>query len=173
MRRKQIRHCVSYLSCYGLPMLLTKTAELAILSLLVLARKPTGYLINPREISQGVGESEAYLSKVLRLLAHGGLVRSRRGIGGGFELVRDPAVITLLDVVELAQGTIPGNYCGRSDVNSIRETCGYHQAMHDLRDSTRAALSRWTLADILSRPKRGKEVRGCMMQRLRMAQAGG
>jgi Rrf2 family protein len=154
-------------------MLLSKTSELAILSLLILAQKPVGYLINPREIAVRMGESEAYMSKVLRMLAQGGLIRSRRGIGGGFEMLRDPGEIKLLDIVEISQGTIPGNYCGRAQVCSVRQTCGYHQAMHDLRDSTRAALGRWSLADILSKPKPKKEVAGCMMRKVRLAPAGG
>jgi Rrf2 family protein len=149
-------------------MLLTKTSELAILSLLILAQKPAGYLINPGELATRLGESEAYISKVMRLLAQGGLVRSRRGMGGGFEMLRDAGDISLLDIVEISQGTIPGNYCGRSSGCEIRETCGYHQAMYDLRDSTRQALGRWTLARMLASPRAKGVVPGCMMRRVRL-----
>ena len=148
-------------------MLLTKTSELAIQCLLVLAQKPAGYLINPAELAAQLGTSPTYTSKVLRLLVRGGVVRSRRGAAGGFELVRAPAGISLLDVVEICQGTIPGNYCGRAEENDACTTCGYHLAMHDLRDSTRAALARWSLRRVLAtgRPRPG--VAGCMMGRIR------
>ena len=150
-------------------MLLSKTTELAILSMLILSQKPPGYLINPAEIAKGMNESEAYISKVLRLLAQGGLLRSRRGIGGGFELLREPKDVTLLDIVEVSQGTIPGNYCGRSQFCEVRFTCGYHQAMYDLRQSTREALGRWTLARVLKVPRPKKEAAGCMMRKVRSA----
>ena len=147
-------------------MLLTKTSELAIHSLLYLAQKPAGYLLNPSEIAEQLEESQTYISKVLRMIAQGGLVRSRRGVAGGFELVRQPRDITLLDIVEICQGTIPGNYCGRASVSDVGKTCGYHQAMHDLRDSTRAALARWNLEQILKTPKPRNDVPTCMMKRV-------
>jgi Rrf2 family protein len=153
-------------------MLLTKTSELAILSLLVLAQKPAGYLINPGELARCLDESETYIGKVLRLLAQGGLVRSRRGKSGGFELLREAREVSLLDIVEMCQGTIAGNYCGRLSVCTIKETCGYHQAMHDLRESTRTALGRWTLARILAAPKPRGAVQGCMMRKVRGVGAG-
>jgi Rrf2 family protein len=153
-------------------MLLTKTSELAIHSLLYLAQKPPGYLLNPPEIAGQLGESRTYISKVLRMVAQGGLLRSHRGVAGGFELQRRPRDITLLDIVEICQGTIPGHYCGRADVSDVRMTCGYHRAMHDLRDSTRAALGRWTLDGILAGPRRARILPSCMMRRFAMARGG-
>jgi Rrf2 family cysteine metabolism transcriptional repressor len=41
-------------------------------------------------------------------LRHGGLVDSRRGAGGGYVLVRDPALISFLDVLELIDGSQGG-----------------------------------------------------------------
>ena len=147
-------------------MLLTKTSELAIHSLLYLSQKPDGHVLNPQEIAGHLGESRTYISKVLRMLAHGGLLRSHRGAAGGFTLHRPSREITLLDVVEISQGTIPGNYCGRASEDSVKKTCGYHQAMHDLRDSTRAALARWTIHQILHTPRPKFDVPNCMMRRV-------
>lgn len=147
-------------------MLLTKTSELAIQSLLYLARKPAGYLLNPDEIATQLSESRTYISKVLRMLAQGELVKSRRGVAGGFELQRDASTITLLDIVEICQGTIPGNYCGRAAEDSLHKTCGYHQAMHDLRDSTRGALARWSLERILKTKRPKADVPKCMMKKV-------
>jgi len=41
-----------------------------------------------------------YLSKILQSLGRDGLVTSRRGRGGGFILARDPADISILDVLK-------------------------------------------------------------------------
>lgn len=147
-------------------MLLTKTSELAIHALMHLAQKPEGYVLNPREVASHLGESQTYISKVLRLLAQGGLVRSHRGATGGFTLDRPASQITLLDIVEISQGTIPGNYCGRASEDALSKTCGYHQAMHDLRDSTRSALARWSIEKILKTPRPKIPVLNCMMRRV-------
>lgn len=147
-------------------MLLTKTSELAIHSLLYLAQKPEGYVVNPKEIAKQLDESQTYISKVLRSLAQGGLIKSHRGAAGGFTLLRPAMQITLLDVIEISQGTIPGNYCGRASEDSLSKTCGYHQAMHDLRDSTRSALARWTIGTILETPRPKFPVPNCMMRRV-------
>ena len=150
-------------------MLLTKTSELAIHALMHLAQKPEGYVLNPREVARHLGESQTYISKVLRQLAHGGLVRSHRGAAGGFTLERPASAITLLDIVEISQGTIPGNYCGRASEDALSKTCGYHQAMHDLRDSTRAALARWSIEKILKTPRPKNPVANCMMRRVALS----
>ncbi len=148
-------------------MLLNKTTELAILSILYLAEKPAGYRINPAEVSERLGESPSYVSKVLRQLAMGGVVQSRRGMAGGYELVRAPSEISLLDIVEVTQGTIPANYCSEVEGTDVSKTCGYHQAMFDVRESTRSALKRWTLERILESPERTWTAKGCMMGRVR------
>jgi Rrf2 family protein len=59
--------------------------------------------------------SEPYLSSVVQRLARGGLLRSLRGISGGYVLGRPAEEITLRDVVELLDGVFgDGNRCGLS-----------------------------------------------------------
>ena len=130
-------------------MLLTKTTELGIQCLLYLCKKPVGYRLVPAEVAKQLGESPTYLSKVLRHMAKAGLLSSQRGKSGGFTLEMKPAEITLLDIVEATQGTIPGNYCEEVKRRDLNNTCGYHQAMVELQDGTREVLGRWSLARIL------------------------
>lgn len=149
-------------------MLLNKTTELAIHSLLFLAEKPSDYRVNPAEIAEQLGESPSYVAKVLRQIAMGGILRSRRGMAGGYELARSPGDISLLDIVEVTQGTVPANYCSDVDQDDVTKTCGYHQAMFDLREATREALARWTLERVLAVPERTWTAKGCMLQRVRI-----
>ena len=46
---------------------------------------------------------KAYLSKVLQGLSRGGIVHSQRGIGGGMTLTKDPADLTILEVVNAVE----------------------------------------------------------------------
>lgn len=133
-------------------MILNKTTELGLNSILFLAQQPTGYLVNPQELASRLGESPTYMAKVLRLLARADLIRSHRGAAGGFELIRAKENLTLLDVVEACQGPIRGNYCAEVPVEQVPFMCGYHQAMHELKESCRTVLAKWTIAQILKHP---------------------
>ena len=62
-------------------------------------------------ISRRRAVPKAYAVKVLRLLEQAGLVRSKRGRGGGYSLARPAHRITLLEAVEVAQGEIGINRC--------------------------------------------------------------
>lgn len=137
-------------------MLLTKTTELAVQCMLYLAGKPAGHRANPAEISEVLGESPSYLSKVLRLLARAGLLRSYRGQSGGFGLARAPLEVSLLHIVEACQGLVPGNYCEEITQTRKRNTCGYHQAMVELQDGVCDTLRRWNLKRILDAPPPSK-----------------
>src|SRR5262245_53240229 len=44
-----------------------------------------------------------YLAKVLQSLHRGGIVRSQRGLRGGFQLAREPAALTIWDVVQAVE----------------------------------------------------------------------
>ena len=68
---------------------------------LLVARKER---LSVREMSRVIGVSEAHMAKVFQRLSKGGLVRSSRGPGGGFELSRDPSEISLYDVYRLVEG---------------------------------------------------------------------
>jgi Rrf2 family protein len=132
-------------------MFLTRTSEIATGALLYLAMRPAGYLVNPGEIAAELDVAPAYTAKVLRTLAKAGMIRSRRGATGGFELVRSPNDLTLLEVVDLCQGDIVGHFCVQDD-RIVPQACAYHQAMQDLQAVTRQALGRWTLAKMLVTP---------------------
>ncbi len=147
-------------------MIVTKTTELGLQCVLYLAQRRRGDLVNPLEIAQQFGESATYIAKVLRQLAHSGIVRSHRGASGGFELARDPASITLLTVVEACQGAVKGNYCQETPPSRVPSMCGWHQAMWELKESCRSVLSRWTIARIMEKPYAKTPTPACRYRRV-------
>lgn len=149
--------------CTVVPMLLTQTSELAIGALLFLARRPAGYLGNPREIATALDVAPHYTAKVLRDLGRAGLVRSRRGANGGFELAHSPNDLTLLQIVEVCQGGVHANHCGTTARPG--QHCGFHMAMLELEQAVRQSLARWTLAKLLVAPSGGFQ-RLCRIQRV-------
>lgn len=59
-----------------------------------------------RDIAERTGLPQPYLEQILLALKGAGLVRSKRGVGGGYVLARDPATITLGDIVSAVDGPI-------------------------------------------------------------------
>src|SRR5262245_41064036 len=51
------------------------------------------------QIAQATKVPPAYLAKVIGELVRAGILRSQRGVGGGISLVKTPAELTILEVV--------------------------------------------------------------------------
>lgn len=67
--------------------------------------------LQTRQISVSLGASEAHLSKVLQRLVKAGVLRAKRGPGGGFELARPAEAITLKQIYEAIEGPIDPCTC--------------------------------------------------------------
>ena len=59
-----------------------------------------------RDIAERTGLPQPYLEQILLALKGAGLVRSKRGVGGGYVLARDPEDIKLSEVVSAVDGPI-------------------------------------------------------------------
>src|SRR5215212_7105526 len=55
------------------------------------------------DIAKATRVPQAYLAKVLQILVQDGVLRSQRGIGGGISLVKTPAELTILEVVNAVE----------------------------------------------------------------------
>ncbi len=130
--------------------MLTKTSLSAIRALMYISRHETDGALSPRKIGQDLQESPTYMAKISRHLVKAGLLRAEKGVKGGVRMAKRPVEITLLEVVQACQGTLVGYYCQRSCDLSL--TCTYHQAAVELQDAISGVLSRWTLAQLLTKP---------------------
>lgn len=59
-----------------------------------------------RDIAERTGLPQPYLEQILLALKGAGLVRSKRGVGGGYVLARPPVDITLAEIVGAVEGPI-------------------------------------------------------------------
>jgi Rrf2 family protein len=80
-------------------MRLQKSTLLALYAVLELARDPARQL-STAEIAERYGSSPHHLAKVMRQLVRAGIIRSARGVGGGYRLNVPPNRTTLWDVIE-------------------------------------------------------------------------
>ncbi|WKZ33039.1 MAG: Rrf2 family transcriptional regulator [Thermodesulfobacteriota bacterium] len=90
---------------------LTRNGEYAVRAVLYLASQPPGKPALITEISESQEVPKSYLSKIMQHLVRAGLVRSRRGINGGFTLARPAESITLKETIEAVEGPIHLNIC--------------------------------------------------------------
>jgi len=138
--------------------MLNLTSELAVKALIHVGLRNGDRPIAPRELAHAIGASPTYMAKVVRLLVKANILRARRGVAGGAVLDRDPASITLREIVEACQGRILGNYCTEEQLD-LKRVCAFHCAMLDLHTAVTGTLSRWTLADLMARPEPSQELR--------------
>ncbi|MDG2334041.1 MAG: Rrf2 family transcriptional regulator [Myxococcota bacterium] len=83
----------------------------AIYGVFDLAYNGRGKPVQVRVISERQSIPTRYLEQIFQRLRRGGIVKGKRGPGGGYELATDPENITLRKIVEAVEGPIGG---GRS-----------------------------------------------------------
>lgn len=102
-----------------------------------------------REIASRTTIPSALVAKVVQTLARAALVETIRGRGGGVRLARDPAAISLLEVVEAIQGPFRFLRCPRRGQGCPRNPgCAVYRLCLELDDSFSAKLQRVRIADL-------------------------
>lgn len=129
---------------------ITRQTEYAIRGLQELARRNDEDPVQLKVIAASCEVSEAFLAKIFQMLAQNQVVKSHRGVKGGFSLGRDAADIALREIVEICEGGIVLNHCLRKvapcqDV----DTCAVAKVWREAQDALTGALDRTTLADVI------------------------
>ncbi|MHB8439104.1 MAG: RrF2 family transcriptional regulator [Acidimicrobiales bacterium] len=114
-----------------------------------------------RDIAERTGLPQPYLEQILLALKGAGLVRSKRGVGGGYVLARQPDEITLGEIVSAVDGPIVAGDFGRPHENGACEhegQCALLAVWADVSEHMRTHLDSFTLADMVGRAS-GTQVR--------------
>jgi Rrf2 family protein len=109
-----------------------RRVDYAVRALSYLAGQPAGKIVSRVDIEEKQGIPSYYLSKIMKDLVAGGLVRSHIGSKGGFSLARAAHSITLKEVYEtverplvlmecLDKGDRYCSYCGVCSQKSVWE----------------------------------------------------
>ncbi len=93
-----------------------------------------------------------YLSKVLQGLAREGLVRSQRGLGGGFSIAKDPGAIRVLDVVNVVEAIRRIHVCPLGLEAHGTKLCPLHRKLDEAFAAVEAAFATTSLADLIKDP---------------------
>ncbi len=109
-----------------------------------------------RDIAERTALPQPYLEQILLALKGAGLVRSKRGVGGGYVLARPPAEIRLSEIVSAVDGPITVGDFGQPHQDGACDHEGqcvllaiWSLVGHHMRD----VLDGFTLADIAAQAR--------------------
>jgi Rrf2 family iron-sulfur cluster assembly transcriptional regulator len=105
-----------------------------------------------RDIAERTGLPQPYLEQILLALKGAGLVRSKRGVGGGYVLARPPAEITLGQIVAAVDGPIVAGDFGEPHQNGACDhegQCVLLGVWADVGRTMRAHLDSYTLEQMV------------------------
>lgn len=127
----------------------TKLTDYATLVLTVLAARP-GDVLSAPDLAEHAGLEAPTVAKVLKPLAQAGLVEGFRGANGGYRLARDPAAISLVEIVEAMEGPLGMTECSLHDGQcGIEQSCGVRANWRRINDVVADALRGVSLAEML------------------------
>lgn len=104
-----------------------------------------------RDIAERTGLPQPYLEQILLALKGAGLVRSKRGVGGGYILARPPEQITLAEIIRAVDGPITLGDFGQPHTDGACDhegQCVLLSIWHTVGAQIRRQLEEWTLADV-------------------------
>jgi len=125
-------------------MRLTVAADYALRIVVHLSGLPIGARITGAELAEAQKIPKRFLLKIMRGLLAAHIIRSYRGVGGGFSLFRAPQDITLLDVVEAVEGPLLLKDCLADLTKCTKHTggfCAIHQTFSVLQEKLSHSLA--------------------------------
>lgn len=131
---------------------LTHRGSYAIRAVLTLARADEADVVPARRIAREMDIPVRFLPQVLGDLSRAGIVEARLGRSGGYRLSRSAADISLLDIIEAAEGdarrqtcVLTGNPCGQGS-----QPCEVHAMFFDAQEAILERLAATSVAAVIA-----------------------
>ncbi|MBN2781997.1 MAG: Rrf2 family transcriptional regulator [Campylobacterales bacterium] len=132
-------------------MLITKASEYAILSLIILSKSANP--LRSETLSNDLQIPKSFLAKILQSLAKSDILKSYKGVNGGFSLAKDTKDISMLDVIKSVEGKTPAVFeCSPSIKecpSNKAHICSIWPFLNKLQGKIDIFLGELSLADIL------------------------
>ncbi len=135
--------------------MISQTSEYALRAVVFLADQEGNSLTTP-EIAEATRVPVGYLAKVLGQLAKAGLVRSQRGLHGGFSTAHTADQITVLDVINAVDPIQRITTCPLGLKAHGKRLCPLHKKLDTAMASIETAFANSTIADLLADPSPSK-----------------
>lgn len=133
-------------------MRLSNLADYAIVAMCAAARHCGGGRTSAGELAAETGLPAPTVQKLVSRLTAAGLLRSVRGAGGGLQLARPAAAITLADIVEAVEGPIALAACIDGDC-AVDHDCRVRPHWPAVNAALRGALAAIPLTQLAREPE--------------------
>lgn len=131
-------------------MRLSKKSEYGLRALIYVSRFPEGTSFQIKDIAGKNNIPKKFLELILLELKNGGILQSRRGVGGGYLLARRPETIRASDVIRIIEG--PVSPLGGPKIPGKQPpgaaSCAVDRLVEETAGAIESVLDRWTLADL-------------------------
>jgi len=129
---------------------LNRMTDYAIVVLGALAHRQ-GEVLATAQIASLTGLSQPTVAKVAKRLQACDLLETRRGVNGGYQLIGDPAAMSLASIIEAVEGPIAVNGCvdGAQDPCAVSNCCFMSRQWNKVNGTVRAALDSVSLAELI------------------------
>ena len=144
-------------------MKLSTKGRYAVRAMLDLAQHYGEGLVFLKDIAYRQELSERYLEHLFLTLKTAGLVNSVRGARGGFQLIRPPSEIKIIDVIHACEGKVSVVECV-SDPASCRRSkrCATRDLWMELQQAMDGVLESITLQDLVERQQHKEQIKTVM-----------
>jgi Rrf2 family protein len=134
---------------------LSKRGDYVVRSAIALTRAlDRGSYVKIREVVAATGVPATFASQILADLVRAGIATSRAGREGGFRLIRRPQEVSVLEVVEAAEGPLRADRCALGSGPCHWEAvCPMHETWMTATASLREVLADVTLAELAERDR--------------------
>lgn len=128
---------------------MSRRGDYAVRAALYLARQESNEAVGVREITAAMAIPQSFAGQILADLTRAGILGARPGRGGGYWLQHEPKDITLLTIVEAAEGTLRAERCALGDGPCRWDSvCPLHTFWQGAVRAVRDQLATVTLADV-------------------------
>jgi Rrf2 family protein len=138
-------------------MLISRTSQYAIQSLIYIAAQQQDIPVFSRVAAERLGVPSHYLAKIMQALCKGGVLTSYRGRLGGFRLSEAPEKISLMRILLITEGADFTKDCLLGlKVCSDETACPMHQKWKPIKEEVIGMLNQQTLATLSEAVLTGK-----------------
>jgi len=145
--------------------MLSHKAKYGLKAVLSLAGDPQSQPAIVAELAKREAIPRKFLEQILLELKHRGVLQSRRGKGGGYQLTRPPDRLSVGEIIRALDGPIAPTPCVsqtayvKCDECADEETCGVRMVMKEVHAATARILDTTTVADVIRSVEAAKALR--------------
>lgn len=135
----------------GEDMQFNQATDYAFRVIMHLAGLPEGAIVKSQMIAEEQNIPIGFLQKIMRVLTQGEVVKSYRGIDGGFALAKPAVDISLLDIITIMEGPVNLQRCLKVNDACSKgcvPQCPVHAALAVIQNDLIQALSKVNFAKL-------------------------